>query len=95
MKRVTEQREQLDSPHRPTSAVGLSDSANRLPRALTGCDTGSTIKETLRRLSVAVWKAHDNEGDCPPEKCPEFRQLDDLISTTAWGAEARDEFFSQ
>ena len=30
---------------------------------------------------------------CPDEKYPTFRQLDDLISTTAWGSEAREEFF--
>ena len=34
-----------------------------------------------------------NDSPCPPEKIPTYRQLDDLISTTAWGAEAREEFF--
>ena len=32
-------------------------------------------------------------GIVRPDKYPEFRQLDDLISTTAWGTEAREEFF--
>ena len=44
-------------------------------------------------LTEAVWKAYGNEGACPPEKIPTFSQLDDLISTTAWGDEARNEFF--
>ena len=94
VKRVTEQHEPFGIPLRPTSAVGLSDSANRLPRALAECNRGDIITARLRVLSIAVWEA-DNAGDCPPEKCPDFRQLDDLISTTAWGAEARGEFFSR
>ena len=52
-----------------------------------------TSDESLKLLTEAVWKAYGNEGDCPPGKYPEFRQLDDLISTTAWGDEARNEFF--
>ena len=52
-----------------------------------------TSEESLKMLTEAVWKAYGNEGDCPPEKYLEFRQLDDLISTTAWGDEARTEFF--
>ena len=52
-----------------------------------------TPEESLQLLTDAVWKAYGNEGDCPPEKYLEFRQLDDLISTTAWGDEARAEFF--
>ena len=52
-----------------------------------------TSKPILEILTDAVWKANGNEGKCPPEKYPEFRQLDDLISTTAWGTEAREEFF--
>ena len=41
-----------------------------------------------------MWrKLGGNESPCPPEKIPTFRQIDDLISTTAWGAEARNEFF--
>ena len=50
-------------------------------------------EKNLTGLTEAVWNAYGNEGDCPPAKYPEFRQLDDLISTTAWGAEAREEFF--
>ena len=54
-------------------------------------DKDLTSEESLRLLTLAVWNASDdNDGDCPPEKVPEFRQLDDLISTTAWGTEARD-----
>ena len=52
-----------------------------------------TSEESLKLLTEAVWEAYGNEGACPPEKYPEFRQLDDLISTTAWGADARNEFF--
>lgn len=44
-------------------------------------------------LTDAVWRADGNDGDCPSEKRPKFRQLDNLISTTAWGTEAREEFF--
>ena len=50
-------------------------------------------EESLKLLTGAVWRADGNDGDCPPEKMPEFRQLDDLLSTTAWGAKAREEFF--
>ena len=57
-------------------------------------DKDLTSEESLRLLTLAVWNASDdNDGDCPPEKIPTFRQIDDLISTTAWGAEARNEFF--
>ena len=52
-----------------------------------------TSEESLKLLTDVVWEADGNEGDCPPEKVPGFRQLDDLLSTTAWGAEAREEFF--
>ena len=52
-----------------------------------------TSDESLKLLTEAVWEAYGNEGDCPPEKHLEFRQLDDLISTTAWGDDARTEFF--
>ena len=54
-----------------------------------------TSDESLKLLTEAVWKAYGNEGDCPPGKYLEFRQLDDLISTTAWGDEARNEFFQR
>ena len=50
-----------------------------------------TPEENLALLTDAVWKQMGGHTDeCPPEKIPTFRQLDDLISTTAWGAEARD-----
>ena len=52
-------------------------------------DKDLTSEEVLRLLTLAVWKA--NDGDCPPERIPTFRQLDDLISTTAWGEDARQE----
>ena len=45
-----------------------------------------TPEESLALLTDAVWKAYGNEGDCPPEKIPTFSQLDDLITTTAWGS---------
>ena len=52
-----------------------------------------TSEESLVLLTNAVWEAYGNEGECPSEKVPTFRQLDDLISTTAWGEDARNEFF--
>ena len=52
-----------------------------------------TSEESLKLLTEAVWQAYGNDGACPPEKYLEFRQLDDLISTTAWGDDARNEFF--
>ncbi len=55
--------------------------------------TTSTSLGALHNLTEAVWKANGNEGQCPPSKYPTFRQLDDLITTTAWGSEAREEFF--
>ena len=48
---------------------------------------------SLRLLSEAVWERSGNEGGCPAGKYPTFRQLEDLITTTAWGSEAREEFF--
>ena len=53
----------------------------------------SSSQQALRGLTQAVWQAGGNDGQCPPEKFPTFRQLDDLITTTAWGSEAREEFF--
>ena len=51
-------------------------------------------EQNLALLTDAVWRQVGGHTDqCPPEKVPTFRQLDDLISTTAWGTEARDEFF--
>ena len=47
----------------------------------------------LRLLTSSVWRVGDNEGPCPNDKYPTFRQLEDLITTTAWGSDAREEFF--
>ena len=54
---------------------------------------GRSSQESLRLLTRAVWQANGNDAACPAEKYPTFRQLDDLITTTAWGLEAREEFF--
>lgn len=51
-----------------------------------------TPEEFLKRLTQFVWKNQGNEGECPREMQPEFRQLDELIVTTAWGIDARAEF---
>ena len=50
-------------------------------------------QQALQELTQAVWRTSGNDGICPPDKYPVFRQLDDLITTTAWGSEAREEFF--
>ena len=50
-------------------------------------------QQSLRLLTRAVWQASGNDEVCPDTKYPTFRQLDDLISTTAWGSDAREEFF--
>ena len=55
----------------------------------------SSNQTSLNMLTTAVWQANGNEGICPREKYPTFRQLDDLITTTAWGSEAREEFFQR
>ena len=55
--------------------------------------TTSSSQTALNLLTQAVWKADGNDGLCPPDKFPTFRQLDELITTTAWGSEAREEFF--
>ena len=53
-----------------------------------------TNEEYLAGLTQAVWRIlGGNDTLCPPEKIPTFHQLDDLITTTAWGADAREEFF--
>ena len=56
---------------------------------------GRSSQESLRLLTRAVWQANGNNTTCPSEKYPTFRQLDDLITTTAWGSEAREEFFKR
>ena len=55
--------------------------------------TSSTSQHSLRELTQAVWKSSGYDGECPPAKHPTFRQLEDVITTTAWGSEAREEFF--
>ena len=55
--------------------------------------SGPSSLEELRLLTEAVWRATGNDGVCPPHMLPSFRQLDDLITTTAWGSAAREEFF--
>ena len=52
-----------------------------------------SAQRSLKMLTRAVWQANSNDGPCPDEKYPTFRQLDDIITTTAWGSEARAEFF--
>ena len=53
-----------------------------------------TPDESLAALTQTVWKKRGGHTDrCPPEKVPTYSQLDDLISTTAWGEEAREDFF--
>ena len=42
-------------------------------------------QQSLRLLTRAVWQASGNDEVCPDTKYPTFRQLDDLISTTALG----------
>ena len=54
-----------------------------------------TSQTSLKRLTDVVRRSTGNEGSCPPDKYPDFRQLDNLISTTAWGTEAREDFFER
>ena len=56
---------------------------------------GRSNHESLRILTRAVWQSNGNDKPCPPERYPTFKQLDDLITTTAWGSSARDEFFER
>ena len=49
-------------------------------------------QQSLKLLADAVWQSDGNEESCPPNRLPSFRQLDDLITTTAWGSDAREEF---
>ena len=58
-------------------------------------DIQRTSEEFLVTLTEAVWETDGNDGDCPPEKIPAFRQLDDILTTTAWADEARTEFFQR
>ena len=50
-------------------------------------------QHSLKMLTRAVWQHNGHDEPCPEEKHPTFRQLDDLITTTAWGSEAREGFF--
>ena len=52
----------------------------------------SSTQHALKLLAEAVWISSGNDGECPPDRCPTFRQLDNLITTTAWGSEAREQF---
>ena len=52
----------------------------------------SSTQHALKLLAVAVWRSGGNDGECPPDRYPTFRQLDNLITTTAWGSEAREQF---
>ncbi len=54
-----------------------------------------TSQKSLKLLTEVVWRSLGNGDVCPPDKYPTFRQLDDLITTTAWGSEAREEFFQR
>ena len=57
--------------------------------------TPSASQHSLNLLTQAVWDSTGHNSPCPLEKLPTFRQLDDLITTTAWGFEAREEFFQR
>ena len=75
----------------------LADIIGVKGKFMTHSNSGSTSPRTsaegLRVLTDAVWKAAGNDGECPPDMLPTFRQLDALIGTTAWGSEARDMFY--
>ena len=73
-----------------------------MPQEHYNADTPNSDRETpvaqssqrsLRMLARAVWNANHDGEPCPDDKYPTFRQLEDLITTTAWGSEAREEFF--
>ena len=52
-------------------------------------------QRSLRMLTRAVWNANHDDERCPGDKYPSFRQLEDLITTTAWGSTAREQFFQR
>lgn len=53
-------------------------------------------EENLVLLTDAVWRQlGGNDSPCPPEKVPTFNQIDDVITTTAWATDARNEFFQR
>ena len=70
-------------------------SPSRIPHTVAMTNDASLRQHDLRDLSVAVWQAGGNRGECPLDKIPTFQRLDELITTTAWGAEAREEFFKR
>ena len=56
-------------------------------------DTKLTPETILAELTQMVWKIRGGHTDrCPPEQIPTFSQLDDVITATAWAADARLEF---
>lgn len=74
--------------HKPTSSADSPQDSGGEGYRMT-----ESSQQALQALTQAVWRSSGNEGECPPDKYPVFRQLDDLITTTAWGSEAREEFF--
>ena len=56
-------------------------------------DTNLTPETIIAELTQMVWKIRGGHTDrCPPEQIPSFSQLDDVITATAWAADARLEF---
>ena len=56
-------------------------------------DTRLTPERALAELTQGVWEIKGGHTDrCPPEQIPTFSQLDDVITATAWAADARLEF---
>ena len=56
-------------------------------------DTKLTPETILAELTQMVWEIRGGHTDrCPPEQIPTFSQLDDVITATAWAADARLEF---
>ena len=81
---------QIRKDYLQTWATGVLKGANALYRRRAG--VFRTSQKSLKLLTDAVWQSTGNDGICPPERYPAFRQLNDLITTTAWGSEAREEF---
>ena len=56
-------------------------------------DSSLTPERALAELTQMVWEIRGGHTDrCPPEQIPTFSQLDNLITATAWAADARLEF---
>lgn len=51
--------------------------------------------QSLNMLTRSIWEMSHSGEDCPDDKYPTFKNLDNLLSTTAWGSEARQQFFSR